>query len=483
MWRKGTYAVTPVPMGPISSKKRTLVIAEAANPEWTSVPLIGWKLSQALAKVADVHLVTQVRNREAILRAGLTEGRDFSVIDNERFAAPLWQFSSMFGGKVGKGWTLLTAFSSLYYYSFESEVWNQFSARLKAREFDIVHRITPVSPTSQSIIAKRLHDLGIPFIIGPLNGGVPWPKHFISRQHAEWEWLSHVRALYKLMPGYRSTRRYSAAIIAGSRYTLGDLPRWAHDKCVYIPENGADLDQLSVPRRRSVNHPLRAAFVGRLVPYKGADILLEAAAEFLRNGQLELHIIGDGPQRALLHEIVQQLGVRSAVRFHGWMPHKAVQDTLSSCDFLALPSVREFGGGVVVESMALGITPVVADYAGPSELVDGNTGIRVPFTDQRSLVEGMRRAIGEIIRTPGQLDRLGAAARERIKERLTWEAKAKQIMAVYDAVRAGEKKLAALGYSRFSESRPVLEGAIPAEVEPEVQQPIDAIRPRIAEAL
>lgn len=324
-------------------------------------------------------------------------------------------------------------------------MWKKFGARFTAREFDIVHRITPLSPVSQSIIAKRLHDLDIPLIIGPLNGGVPWPKHFVSRQHAEREWLSHVRALYKLMPGYRSTRRYSAAIIAGSRYTLGELPRWAHDKCVYIPENGADLDHLSVPRRHPVNQPLRAAFVGRLVPYKGADILLEATSEFLRSGQLELHIIGDGPQRAYLHEIAERMGARSAVRFHGWMPHKTVLDTLSSCDLLALPSVREFGGGVVVEAMSLGVTPVVADYAGPSELVDRNTGIRVPFTDKHSLVEGMSRAIGEIIRAPDELERLGAAARERVREKLTWEAKAKQIVAIYDAVRAGEKNLVSLG--------------------------------------
>ncbi len=90
---------------------------------------------------------------------------------------------------------------------------------------------------------------------------------------------------------------------------------------------------------------------------------------------------------------------------------------------------------------------MVADYAGPSELVDRNTGIRVPFTDKQSVVEGMRRAIVEIIRAPDELDRLGAAARERVREKLTWEAKAKQTIAIYDALRAGEKNLAALSHS------------------------------------
>ena len=144
--------------------------------------------------------------------------------------------------------------------------------------------------------------------------------------------------------------------------------------------------------------------------------------------------------------MVDQLGIRNSVRFHGWLSHLEVQDRLRACDFMALPSIREFGGGVVVESMALGVTPVVADYAGPSELVDDNTGIRIPFHDKKSLIEGMKRAIDRCVRCPEMLDSLGAAARRKVLEKLTWDAKANQIVAVYDAVLAGVKDLNFLDY-------------------------------------
>jgi glycosyltransferase involved in cell wall biosynthesis len=107
---------------------------------------------------------------------------------------------------------------------------------------------------------------------------------------------------------------------------------------------------------------------------------------------------------------------------------------------MALPSIREFGGGVVVESMALGVTPVVADYAGPSELVDEHTGIKVPFYNRESLVEGVKTTIETIVHNPGLLDRLGAAAREKVRKSLTWEAKAHQIIAIYDAVLSAATK-------------------------------------------
>ena len=248
------------------------------------------------------------------------------------------------------------------------------------------------------------------------------------------------------MPYYRSTRRHSAALIAGSKHTYGEFPPWTKEKCVYIPENGVDLERFKNPRTRFACLPLRCAFVGRLVPYKGADMLLEAAIEFLKAEQLELHIIGDGPQRAFLETMVDQLDLRRSVRFHGWVPHLEVQETLRACDFMALPSIREFGGAVVVKSMASGVTPIVADYGGPSELVDDNTGIRVSFHDKQSLIEGMRHAIGNVIRSPKVLDKLGAAGRLKVAEKLTWEAKARQIIAVYDAVLSGVTNLNFLDY-------------------------------------
>jgi glycosyltransferase involved in cell wall biosynthesis len=270
---------------------------------------------------------------------------------------------------------------------------------------------------------------------GPINGGVAWPKQFADIQRAEGEWLSYVRNGYKLLPGYRSTLANAAAIVVGSLATRAQLPASARGRAVYIPENAVDPDRFGRHVEGPVGTPLRVAFVGRLVPYKGADMLIEAAAPLLRAGTVVLDIVGDGPQMERLRELVRELGVAEAVKLDGWIDNAALQQRLVGSDVFAFPSVREFGGGVVLEAMALGLAPVVVDYGGPGELVTDTTGVRVPLGERAQIVAGFRQALVRFVAAPDLVRSIGSRARRRVLSLFTWDHKARQMLAVYDWVR------------------------------------------------
>lgn len=421
------------------AKPRILVIAEAANPEWVSVPLVGWSLAQALREVAEVHLVTQVRNRDAILRAGLVEGRDFTAIDSETVARPLWNLAEKLRMGDGKGWTTLQAINALIYPWFEHLVWKQFGAAIRSGAFDVVHRITPLSPTISSPLAGKVRKAGIPFVMGPLNGGVPWPRHFDAERRAEKEWLSYLRSAYKHLPGRDSTVRHASAILVGSRHTQGEIPERYRSKTVYIPENGIDPQRFGLMAQPDDNC-LHACFVGRLVPYKGADMLIAASAELLRNGRMTLDIIGDGPMMEQLTSLADELDCRKGLTFHSWVAHDKVQTILARSHLLAFPSIREFGGGVVLEAMALGVVPLVVDYAGPGELVTPETGLKVPCGTRQDIVDGFRTILTRLAEDPSSLKPMAKAAKDRVDADFTWSRKAEKVRNVYDWVRQDGKQ-------------------------------------------
>lgn len=410
-------------------RPRVLLIAEACNPEWVSVPLVGWSMASALRAVADVHLVTQVRNRDAILRAGLVEGQDFTVIDSEPVARPLWRLASLLRMGEGKGWTTVQAIDALSYQYFEHLVWRTFKAGLKSDQFDIVHRLTPLSPTIPSSLAARCKKLGIPFVIGPLNGGVPWPRQFDAERRQEREWLSYVRNAYKLLPGRRATLQ-ADAIIVGSRHTQSEIPDTAQARTIFMPENGIDPARFSISAQHDQGK-LRACFVGRMVPYKGPDMALQAAMPLLRAGLMSLDFVGDGPMLEGLRKDALEGGVADAVKFHGWVPHNEVQQILARSTLFLFPSIREFGGGAVLEAMALGVPPLIVDYAGPGELVDETTGFKVPLGSRSEIVAALHDRLQHLVDQPEALKSTGNRARQYVERSFLWARKAEQLLQAY----------------------------------------------------
>ena len=414
-----------------SKSIRVLLLAEAANPSWRSVPLVGWSHCEAIAKQTDAHLVTQVRNRDAILAEGWREPDDFTAIDSEAIAYPIYRATSLLRGNAGKGWTTDQAFSTISYYYFEYLAWRMFKKDLKAGRFDIVHRVTPMSPTKPSPMAKWCHASGVPFVLGPLNGGLPWPREFPNLARQENEWLAKFRGLYQYLPYQKSTRRNSAAVLAGSRNVYSEWTRVAPEKTFYMPENGLDLTRLNHPRTRTAQLPIEVLFVGRMVPYKGGDILIEALSPLIRDAKVRLTLIGDGPHKPALQSQVDRLGLGDGVVFKESVNHTELGKYYAAADIFGFPTLRELGGAVVIEAMVQGVVPIVVDYGGPPEFLSLESGVTIPMGNREAIVSAMRTAVLKFVDDPGKLHAMSNAAMNEARERFSWQKKAQDDIRVY----------------------------------------------------
>jgi glycosyltransferase involved in cell wall biosynthesis len=262
---------------PSTRRAHVLLLAESCNPEWPSLPVVGYKYAKALAQVADVTLVTHIRNRENIEKAG-DFGAPVAYIDNEWIAARMYRLAKIIRGGDEVAWSANQMMALLPYIVFERQALKQFRDALDAGDYDIVHRITPMSPTLPSYVSGRTKQ---PFVIGPLNGNLDWPEAFRGEQKREREGLRKLRDLYRYLPYARSTFTRAKAVLAAFRHTIADLPPGVLDRTVSFPEIGFDPDLFHDAGRTppfSGAGPKRFLFAGRLVPYKVPEAAVRAFA-------------------------------------------------------------------------------------------------------------------------------------------------------------------------------------------------------------
>ncbi len=410
------------------SRIRVLLLADSCNPDWVSLPAVAYKACRAIAELADVVLVTNVRNEPAISREGCGRAR-VVYIDNETVAAPLYQLGKLLRGGDSVSWTTNVALLYPAYLAFEWHVWRRFRSELRAGAFDVVHRLTPMSPTIPSPVAKWSP---VPFVLGPLNGGLRWPAAYQRELRREREHLSVLRTAFRWLPYHRSTYERARVILAAFRHTIADLPPRSRRSALDFPEVGIDSDLFHPPARERPDGRLTFLFAGRLVPYKCADVLIAAFASSPILRQHRLVIVGDGPERAALASMVAEHGLAECVEFSGWKNQMQVAELMRTADVFAFPSIRELGAGAVIEAMACGCVPVVVDYGGPGGLVDDANGIRIPLGPKLDLVAGFTRALEALVTDRVRLRSLRSVGAARALTSYSWEAKARKMIEVYE---------------------------------------------------
>jgi glycosyltransferase involved in cell wall biosynthesis len=418
------------------SRLRILLLGSHCNPESVSISFVSYSHAAALAQLHDVTLVAGSSVEDALRRAKAP----FRAIEVVR--TPLldriyaWGFRRIFKSNYDS--QRLTAFKYPFSIAFEWCAWRQLRRRILAGDFDVVLRLLPMTPVLPSPFAFFLRKGPIPFVLGPLNGGLRSAPGFSEPDKRELNFV--IRYLYRFLPFARSTYRQAAAIIAAASHMRAEFAPH-RDKLFFIPENGI-ARSLCVPdtRRPEPGAKLELIFVGGLVRRKAAYLALRAAAPLLRSDLARFTVVGDGPERNRLEQLVKTLEIEKAVSFCGWLNHAEVLIRLRSADVVVLPAIREGGGGVVFEGLATGAVPVILDYGGPGDIAHPEVGYKVPPTNEDDVVSQMGKILSDLAGDRDLLNRLRQQGMSYARECLTWDAKAQSTTLVLNwAVGRGPK--------------------------------------------
>ena len=213
-----------------------------------------------------------------------------------------------------------------------------------------------------------------------------------------------------------------ARVVVCASQALADAARALGAREVRVIPSGIALP----PQPGPSAEPPHVLFVGRLSLEKGIRELLAATrggapagAGLADRPTLPLVVVGDGPLRP---QVPQALGI---------IPNTELGPYYERAAVVCCPSLREGFGVACLEAMAHGRPVVASAVGGLLDLVDdGVTGLLVPPGDPRALREALERLLGDL----GLRERMGAAARERARERFSWEAATATTVASYRSV-------------------------------------------------
>jgi glycosyltransferase involved in cell wall biosynthesis len=246
------------------------------------------------------------------------------------------------------------------------------------------------------------------------------------------------RFLCRVIPAY---------VIANSAATLRTLHLGSRHHSSSIP-SGVDLDlragvvhdgkQSSAPSGNGHSDPgiFRIGLIGRISPWKGQHIFLQAADQVHRRFPRARFVIigsalfGEDAYDQRVRQLSTQLGLDEVVEFAGFRPD--VQRATAELDLVVHASTTgEPFGQVIIEGMAAG-KPVVATNGGgvPEIVEDGQTGILVPMGDAPAMAE----AICKVLADPAWAKAMGARARQRVMDHFTVEETARRVQAVYEEI-------------------------------------------------
>lgn len=283
--------------------------------------------------------------------------------------------------------------------SFLLKAWPAAEKKVKREKYDICQIFfgIPNGPIGY-LLKKRYH---IPYIIRCGGGDIPGAQARFDK-------------VYKLLaPCIRLIWRNADRITANSEGLRQRAYHFYDKKEIQVITNGVDINYYTP--QESMDDKINLLFVSRLIEGKGLQFLLVQMKKIIQecNNKVHLTVVGDGPYRNVLEEIVSEEEIGQYVSFVGYKNKEQLAAYYQKADMFVLPSEKEGMPNVVLEAMASGLPVIMTPCEGSAELVRDN-GAVVPQ-------EQFAQEIIKICNNPELRIRMGSESRRMAVEHFSWD--------------------------------------------------------------
>jgi glycosyltransferase involved in cell wall biosynthesis len=379
-----------------SSFLSILAFAYACEPDRGSEPGAGWDWAQMLAALDDTCVITRANNAEAI-ELSLSEVGNRNRLSFVYVDLPNWARFWKRGQRGARAYYLLWQLAALV------------TARRLRRErnFDVVWHLTLANLWMGSLAPLA----GGRFVLGPVGGGVSPPLSLLPALGTRGLAYESVRAVARTVARYlnplaRLSWRRAELVLAQNPETKDWMPKRYRDKTLVFPH--ALVPRTSTPDRARNGDRPTLLFAGRLLPWKGVSLGLEALKLL---PEWQLIICGSGPDETRLRRLAKRWGLLHRTEFRGWVRRSELARAMrEEADVFLFPSLHDDAPLVVAEATAAGLPVVCLDRGGPPLLGGHPVAIRSPRETAEALatavLEARPRGPGKVADRSEQLTRL-----------------------------------------------------------------------------
>ena len=185
----------------------------------------------------------------------------------------------------------------------------------------------------------------------------------------------------------RKVCRLVDKIIVPSQYLKKIVSGWGvDDKKISVIYNAFEYSKVEVNKNKN---QFNIISIGRLVPWKGFEILIQVVAELIRDYPINLNICGDGPELDKLRNLIIESGLSNWVIINS-LPRQQLLKILNTADIFVLNTGYEGLSHTILEAMAAGVAVVTTDIGGNPELIqDGQNGLLVEYNNKEMIKEAI----------------------------------------------------------------------------------------------
>ena len=385
--------------------------------------VLGWNILQQIATRHEVWVLT---NKED--QASLEEAVKDRLISNVHFY--YIGFPKIFSGllKIQGG-------HQLYYYLWQVKACFLAIRLNKSVRFDIFHHITYGNDWMASHVGAVL---GIPYVRGP-GGGAHRTPRVLRKEYSVtgrlWERVRSVgQWIFRHDPFFILGQSKATALLVCNQDSQSKIPSKWRGKSYLFPVSGISTEDMNCASKGSDVGSLdfHILTAGSLIRIKGFGLAIKAFKLFSDEcPNSTFTIIGSGPEWPKLNGLISHLNLESKVHLIPETPRPLLMSQMANCDVVLFPSMRDGGGTVVVEAMAVGKPVVCLDIGGPGMHINDSCGIKISPTTPECTVKKLSEALISLHDDRLLRERLGNAARERAEQYYHWDMLGDQLENIY----------------------------------------------------